>query len=231
MIDDFEILRNTDLINNPTPRVAVCLCLDTSGSMAGRPIEELNNGIKTFFDAIRNDETAYYAAEIAIVTFGDENVKCCRDFSSLEVTPDAPTLYAGGLTPMGEAVSLALEKLENRKADYRNKGVDYFQPWLVLMSDGAPNGDPNVLRRAKEQTVALSNARKLSVFSIGIGNDADMNELSEFSLPKRRALRLQGLKFNQFFEWLSKSVSRTSQSTPGENVTLDVDGIKGWGVL
>ena len=57
-----------------------------------------------------------------------------------------------------------------------------------------------------------------------------MNVLARFS-PKRPPLRLQGLKFKEFFAWLSQSVSRTSQSTPGESVKLDVDGIKGWGEL
>lgn len=28
-----NLIRIQDLVNNPTPRVPVCLCLDTSGSM------------------------------------------------------------------------------------------------------------------------------------------------------------------------------------------------------
>ena len=28
-----DLLRIQDLVNNPTPRVPICLCLDTSGSM------------------------------------------------------------------------------------------------------------------------------------------------------------------------------------------------------
>ena len=43
-----EIISLKDLIDNPTPRVPVCLCLDTSGSMSGSPINELNEGIKLF---------------------------------------------------------------------------------------------------------------------------------------------------------------------------------------
>ena len=57
--------------------------------------------------------------------------------------------------------------------------------------------------------------------------NADMNVLAQFS-PKRAPLKLQGLNFRAFFEWLSQSVVRTSQSTPGEKIQLDMDGIKSW---
>ena len=37
-----------DLVDNPTPRVPVLLCLDTSGSMMGVPIHELNLGVQQY---------------------------------------------------------------------------------------------------------------------------------------------------------------------------------------
>lgn len=227
---DYEILRREDLVNNPTARVPVCLCLDTSGSMDGLPIEELNHGVRLFYDAIKDDEVASYSAEIAIVTFGANGVECHTDFASLHLQPDPPKLTANGLTPMGEAVNLALDMLEKRKDEYKDAGVDYFQPWLVLMTDGGPNGSPAELTRAVDRTAELINERKLTVFPIGIGSGADMRVLAQFS-PKRDPLRLQGLKFKEFFRWLSKSVSSTSQSIPGETVKLDVAGISGWGEL
>ena len=39
-----NLLRRKDLVENPTARVPVCLCLDVSGSMSGDPINELNCG-------------------------------------------------------------------------------------------------------------------------------------------------------------------------------------------
>lgn len=222
-------IRLEDLVNNPTARVPVCLCLDTSGSMSGMPIDELNNGVRLFYESIREDETALYSAEVSIVTFGG-SAQCIVDFASLEVQPNAPTLTAAGMTPMGEAVNIGLDLLERRKEEYKDRGVDYYQPWLVLMTDGAPNGNSTELSRAINRTVDLVNQKKLTVFPIGIGSDADMDVLAQFS-PKRPPLKLQGLKFREFFVWLGKSVSRTSQSTPGESVKLDVEGIKGWGEL
>lgn len=229
-MDSNLLLRREDLVNNPTPRVPVCLCLDVSGSMVGMPINELNEGVRLFYDAIKEDEVALYSAEICIVTFGESAPVCLADFASLELQPEPPFLSANGMTPMGEAVNLALDLLEQRKREYKDKGVDYYQPWLVLMTDGENNGEKIMLETAIDRTCSLVNAKKLTVFPIGIGANADMNTLAKFS-PNRSPLRLQGLKFREFFEWLSKSVSKTSQSIPGETVKLDVDGIKGWGEL
>lgn len=229
MSDNNLLLRLEDLVNNPTARVPVCLCLDTSGSMDGAPINELNEGVKIFYDAIKEDETALYAAEVSIVTFGG-GVTCIEDFANVERQTNIPKLYANGGTPMGEAVNLALDLLEKRKEEYKDKGVDYYQPWLVLMTDGQPNGSNSELEQAIRTTNELVNNRKLTVFPIAIGDDADIDVLKRFS-PNRQPLKLKGLMFREFFSWLSKSVSATSQSTPGERIPLDVDGIKGWAEL
>lgn len=253
-----NLLRIQDLVDNPTARVPVCLCLDTSGSM-GRviggdiketgkqvyedgqtwnivtggisAIDELTEGVNAFYQELRGDEVAQYSAEVCIVTFGGTKPQLIVDFANINQQPQLPQLKAEGDTPMGEAVNLALDCLEKRKREYQEKGVDYYQPWLVLMTDGAPAGsDPNELDRAIKRTVEMVNSKKLTIFPIGIGNEADMATLEKFS-PKRTPLHLNEMRFREFFQWLSQSVSRTSMSMPGENVKLDTEGIKGWSEL
>ena len=218
-----------DLFDNPTPRVSVALCLDCSGSMMGEPINELNAGVKTFYQAIDEDEIARFSAEICIVTFGPAKLEA--DYATLDVRPQPPVLSASGNTPMGEAVKISLDSLERRKELYKESGVDYYQPWLVLMTDGKPyGGSLELLNQQINRVAGMVEAGKLVLFPIGIGSEADMGTLQRFS-PKRPPLRLQGLKFSEFFSWLSKSVSRVSQSTPGDKVTLDLEGIRGWAEL
>jgi uncharacterized protein YegL len=222
-MDEQFVLRQEDLVENPTARVPVCLALDVSSSMDGAPIHELNEGVKLFFDAIRSDEVAQYAAEICIVTFGDAVTKKL-DFMSV-ARQELPTLYASGMTPMGEGVTLALDLLDARKGDYKRAGVDYYQPWLVVMTDGAPTDDISV---AANRISGLVAEKKLTVFPIAIGNAANLATLAKLS-PSRPPLRLKGLNFREFFTWLSRSVSIMSQSTPGESVELDIAGIQAWG--
>ena len=215
-------LSHEDLVENPTPRIPVCLCLDTSSSMGGAPIAELNAGVTSFVDALRDDEIARYAAEIAVVTFGG-GPRAALEFAALDRQAFAP-VYAAGDTPMGAGVALAMDLLERRKREYAAAGIDYYQPWLVLMTDGQPTDS---IDTSAHRVVDAVSGRKLSVFPIGIGANASMDVLARFS-PARPPLRLDGLKFRDFFAWLSRSVARVSQSIPGQSVPLDTKGIGGW---
>jgi uncharacterized protein YegL len=252
-----SIIKLEDLVNNPTPRVPVCLCLDTSGSMnrvvsgtvcqTGRTvyrdgqiwngvsggvsaIEELSKGVNQFFEAIRTDEVAMYSAEICVITFGGERAEIISPFATVDQQENSFELDADGQTWMGEAVNMALDCLEKRKNEYRSKGIDYFQPWLVIMTDGQPNGSQSELKKAISRVQTMVNNRKLTVFPLGVGPDVDMSVLAQFS-PKRTPLKVSETKYKEFFEWLSQSVVTTSQSMPGETQTLDIAGIKGWSEL
>lgn len=220
-------IRQQDLINNPTARLPIALCLDVSGSMSidGR-IDELNQGVKMFFDSVLDDEVTRYSVELSIVTFGSE-VKQVLDFANIErQVNDFKTvkLFASGQTPMGQAVELSLDLLQKRKEEYQTAGVDYYQPWLVLMTDGQPTDSIDV---ATNKTAKLVQDKKLSLFPIAIGDGANLVTLSKFS-PSRPPLKLNGLNFREFFEWLRESAKSTSQSTPGVSISLPPVG---WAVV
>jgi uncharacterized protein YegL len=229
-------IREDDLVNNPSARLPICLCLDVSPSMSGNPlwgapagtdgvpIDELNEGVACFFEALRHDPVAHRSADLAIVTYSSEQFTI-RDFGTIGDSP-APTLaLQGNGTNIRGAVDHCLTLLENRKGEYREAGVEYYQPWLVLMTDGHPNLHDPVT--AGQRACALVNDRKLTVFPIGIGNGADLEALAEFS-PRTPPLTLKDLNFSAFFEWLSSSVSCVGRSQVGEAVTLDLEGMKGW---
>jgi uncharacterized protein YegL len=224
-------VRKEDLLENPTNRVPVALCLDVSGSMAGEPMRELNDGVEQFFAALRQDPVARHSAEVALVAFAD-HPGVVLDFQSLDRVLLPPRLATGSAlgisTDLGGGVALALDVLEMRKREYKDTGVDYFQPFLVLMTDGQPTTEAH--RASAPRVCALEQQNKLVVMPIGIGAHADLGTLTTFS-HKRKPLRLKGLSFVAFFKWLSRSVVRVSQSMPGERVALPTEGISGWGEI
>ncbi|MGP1518067.1 MAG: vWA domain-containing protein [Ottowia sp.] len=199
-----------DLIDNPSPRCPCLLVLDTSGSMSGEPIAQLNAGVRQFIQELQRDEVAACSVEVAIIVAGGR-VESVMPFNTVMSLDYASTFSAGGDTPLGTAVEEGLRMLDERKNEYRKNGVAYYQPWMVIISDGSPTDDwQNAASKAKD----LSEKRKLVSLVVGV-QGADMTVLSEFS--NRSALHLDGLKFSQFFNWLSASMSRVSASNSTSN--------------
>lgn len=210
-----------DLIDNPSPRCPVALVLDTSGSMSGEPITQLNAGAQLFIDEVKRDDLARWSVDLAIFTAGGR-VDCLLDFTSIDQIAGIAPMGATGATPLGEATRWALDRLEARKAEYRHNGVPYYQPWLVIISDGAPTDSwQDVAKRARD----LSANRKLVSLPIGV-NGADLNALSEFS--SKPAVALDGLKFRELFLWLSASMARVSASTSSD-AAVQLPPMNSWG--
>lgn len=228
MNDNQWINETDDLVTNPSPRIPICLCLDVSGSMHGEPIRALNEAIIQFYRDIDSDIQTASSCEIAVVTF-DSNAELLEDFSLVAVKETQP-LVARGTTNMHDGVQLALNVLNQRKNDYKQNGIEYYQPWLILMSDGHPNA-PHSLIELQNTTKDLETNKKLMILPVGIGNSADLDVLGDFSNKRPGSFLLKGLKFKEFFNFISKSMESVSRSRPDENVQLPIELIKEWSDL
>jgi uncharacterized protein YegL len=217
-----EAFGSVEFAENPEPRVPCVLILDTSQSMRGNRINELNAGLKTYKDELVNDPLASKRVEVAIVTFGGE-VKQVTDFVTADKF-EPPTLTATGATPLGSAINKALDMIDERKTNYRQHGIAYYRPWAFLITDGEPNDHwmPTIARVKDGE-----GQKTFSFFAVGV-EGADMGVLQQICV--RQPLRLQGLKFRELFSWLSNSQQAVSRSTPGDEVPLadPTSGPKGW---
>ena len=120
-----------------------------------------------------------------------------QDFTCAENIDGFSKMSAYGGTPLGQAVNEALNKLENRKSQYKKTGTPYYQPWLVIISDGYPNDYD--WEQAADKAKNLASQRKLVSLPIGV-QGADLSALQRFS--NKPAVALQGLKFREFFSWI-----------------------------
>jgi hypothetical protein len=103
---------NAEFAENPENRCPVLLLLDTSGSMQGPPITELNEGLQLFRDELFADSLAAKRVEVSIVSFGP--VKVQADFTGIQYF-QAPTLAASG----GVGCGLLKLKKGRRRAAHR----------------------------------------------------------------------------------------------------------------
>jgi uncharacterized protein YegL len=254
-MDDFSVhFDEAEFADNPEPRCPVVLVLDTSGSMKGEPILELNTALRDFGAALKRDQLASLRVELAIITFGN-GVRAVDVRSGLpEETPDpesgtllvrpktrpiefdagqafatvdqfrAPVLDATGDTPMGDAMRRALELVKARKEIYKQNSLDYFRPWIFLITDGRPTDRGWEL--AAEQVKQEEERKGVVFYAVGV-DKADMKVLNRFS-SARAPLKLKGLAFTDLFQWLSKSLSVIAHSRPGEQAPLPPVG---WGEI
>lgn len=200
-----------DFANNPESRCPCMLLLDTSRSMSGQPIRELNEGIEIFKKELFQDTLAVKRVEIAIITFGPVSLE--SDFQTID-NFYPKQLKASGDTPFGAAISMGIDLVNKRKQVYKEAGVGYYKPWIILITDGESTDNWN---RAAEMIKEGEGNNRFAFFAIGV-QGANFDILRKLS--KREPIALKGLMFREFFIWLSGSLKSVSSKNPGESNKL-----------
>ncbi len=197
--------------DNPEPRCPCVLLLDTSGSMYGEPVKQLNEGVRVFKQELMNDPLALKRVEVAVVTFGPVTIR-----SDFHTVPNffPQELETTGNTPIGAAILTAVDLVTKRKKEYKTNGISYYKPWIILITDGSPTDD---WEAAAEKVKAGEENKSFAFFAIGV-EGANMNILSRISV--RAPLKLKGLMFREFFMWLSASMKMVSAKNPGTAMNL-----------
>lgn len=186
-----------------------CLCvlvLDTSGSMnANDAIGELNRGLQTFKEETMQDKVTKDRLELAIVSF-NSTVEIMQQ-PDLLTNVQMPTLQASGQTHLVDAVRTAQQVVEERKQYYKSMGIPYYRPWIVVMTDGDPYPAGQDLDGLSAEIQADAASKKYVFIPIGIGSEVQDAVLSKLATKDLPAVRMGEVKFNEFFQWLSSSMS------------------------
>ncbi len=202
---------------NYNEKTICCFVVDVSGSMYGSPIQELNKGLQDFYQDIKKDNRTRTSLEIAIVTFGS-NIELVLAPNLVDSIPAMPLLHADGSTRLADGVKEAIKIVEDQKKWYKATGQSYKRPWIVLISDGAPDSNQNIPALAQQ---IQQDSIKNSYFFYPIGvDDADTVMLQTLCVPPVVVGKLQHAKFADFFHWLSASISMVAASKEGDKISL-----------
>jgi len=203
---------------NKDQKCPVVLLLDTSGSMSEenngvKAIDELNKAIQSLKDQIIGDPLLSQRLELGIVCFDDEaRVEKTIDLISPESS--FPVLQAGGTTNVVAGMNLAMQIIEERKAFYKSNNEQYYRPFIVLFTDGAPTNTTEEIEALDAQIQQMSDAKKFVFIPFGVGN-ADMQLLAKLAAQtaderlKNKAVAYKmtdATKFAEVFAFVSSSI-------------------------
>jgi len=172
---NFNEVKNIEF--SSTRRIPICLVLDISGSMAkNQNIDTLNENVNYFLNFVRNNPKSRRIADIAIVLLGGGvNVySYYKQIDEIEFKPFEPF----GNTPMGEAMNVAINLLQDRKQYYRQNEIEHYKPIIVLMTDGAPTDQ---YKPAAQKISKLILDKEVKLYPVGIGDEFDPSIMREFS--------------------------------------------------
>lgn len=153
------------------------LLLDTSSSMSGKKMEDLNKGLHRLYEDILDDDALSQRIEIAIISF-DSTVHYIQE-PTLVGNFTMPTLTAKGATNMVAGILKATELVEERKKYYRDKGITYKRPWIIMITDGY-EGDADFII---DQVIKDQENKRYYFLPVAIDeNDADLSKLDSLSI-------------------------------------------------
>jgi len=203
------------IINANEPHIACLLLLDSSESMSGEPIEELNAALNKFKLGVFQDKTTRDVLDIAIVEFND-NPNVIQEFLPFESMKPV-NLSAGGGTNMEPAISLAIDMVKERLKFYQKTRTKPFKPWIIMVSDGFGGSVDNIASTIRD----MEEKQMLKFFSLGV-EGYDPKVLHQLSGEKVTSLK--GFDFTDLFSWIpgprKRSIPVCSPSEKPKGVPL-----------
>ena len=208
----------------PRP-LPIFVLADTSGSMNGEKINELNLALREMLNALNNADDIRGKFQLSVISFGGDVkvIQPLADISEITLTE----LTASGNTPMGQTFEVVKEMIEDREVVSSRA----YTPTIVLISDGLPTDCTEEMYRRKnyfdwEPLKSLHSGERSSKcqrLALGIGEDADADMLKAFidnpEIPVIKTRDISGI--TKFFRWVTMStVARMSSVNPNETAVV-----------
>jgi uncharacterized protein YegL len=205
-----KVLKDFTLVAaRPLP---VIVLADVSGSMSeDGKIETLNRSLREMIASFANEDDLRAEVHVGVITFGGSKAEAKHALApASKLAWD--DLKASGKTPLGSALALAANWLEDRNIVPSRA----YMPTLVLLSDGQPDkGDP--WQEELQKLLGSQRGAKAQRLALAIGAGADEHVLKAFvANPKVPVLHAKdAAQISRFFRFVTMSVcSRLASVNP-----------------
>ncbi|MFN5932398.1 MAG: vWA domain-containing protein, partial [Sphingobacteriales bacterium] len=204
--------------------------LDTSGSMSGNPIDELNKALVKLKEDILSDPILTQRLEVGIVCF-DDDARVERPIDLITVDTNMPSLDVGGVTNVVSGINKAIEIVEERKQFYKTNGEQYYRPFIVLFTDGAPTNTADEIEMLDQQIQQMADNKKFVFMPFGV-EGADFQLLAKLAVQstderlknQAKAWKLKDVtKFAEVFAFVSSSISGAINQGGSQTAQLSSD--------
>ena len=194
--------------------LVIFFLIDTSGSMKGKKMGELNTVMEELIPEIRRVGEADTEVKVAVLTFSTE-VRWMYSTPIAIEDFEWARLRASGVTSMGAAFKeLSLRMSRN---SYLNSPSLSFAPVIFLMTDGYPSDD---YREGLKELQSNSWYKFGLKAALGIGDEANDDVLAEFTGSKDTVVHAySGTQLAQMI----KIIAVTSAQIGSKSMTLSDD--------
>ena len=194
----------------------VLLLLDTSGSMSGDKIASLNQAVREMLGTFSKEGSQDLFITVAVITFG--GVAAVHTPPSAAAQVHWHELNADGGTPMGEAIAIAKQLIEDREQIPSRA----YRPTVVLVSDGQPTDE---WQKPLQAFIKGGRSSKCDRMSMAIGSDADEAVLTTFiqGTPHALYMAANAGQIHEFFRRVTMSITQRAASKTPNEIPMPID--------
>ena len=222
---------------NVARRLPIVFCLDVSPSMGWREgnnsssIELLNAAVNGFLSELQNDARVCAAVEVSFVTFSTDVIEDTGFENIRFITPRKYTAVEHGGTFISKAVLRSIEKIEEKKRELEDSEIQYFAPFLILVTDGDPDAIDisnsstynEALNAVKSHCDSHVGATEIIIpFIIGVGDHMEVKTLTRYAegftngyFSVRGNASSIKTKFSKVFELIGNSTKKSVHLNAG----------------
>ena len=187
-------------------KLPIYFLIDVSESMAGDPIEQVQEGMRNIIQELRQDPYALETAYVSVIAFAGKAKLLSPLTEIYKFYP--PVFPLGDGTSLGCALNFLMDDMDRsvKKTTMETKGD--WKPIVFLFTDGTPTDSPTeaIYRWNKEYRHGAN------LVAISIGDNADTHLLGQMTENVLRLNSTDQSTFRSFFKWVSASISTSSQS-------------------